>query len=302
MHAFDITILTDSLHLGIRQRTPHIEDILEEDRLVQSALENRGLRVNRINWDHPDVDWSDSRYIMFRSTWDYFNRFPEFENWLESVKNQTSMINPYPMVRWNLDKHYLLELAEKGIPIPPTSFIEKGKLQPLTELVAESGWKEIILKPVISGAARHTYRISADSCDQYEEVLRRLLAEEPMMIQEFQQGVLDKGEISFVVIGGTFTHAMLKKAKRGDFRVQDDFGGKLYPYAASEEEIAFAEEVVSSCRQQPLFARVDAIWDNHKRLVISELELIEPELWFRFNPAAAEILADTFINYDQKTH
>ncbi len=299
MHSFDITILTDSLHLGLRHRTPHIEDILEEDRLVQSALENRGLRVTRINWDHPDVDWSDSRYMMFRSTWDYFNRFPEFERWLERVKNQTAMINPYPMVRWNLDKHYLLDLAEKGIPVPPTRFLEKGILQSLNDLIAESGWNEIILKPVISGAARHTYRINTETCDQYEKVLQRLLAEEPMMIQEFQQQVLDKGEVSFVVIGGTFTHAMLKKAKRGDFRVQDDFGGTLYPYEASEEEIAFAEKVVSSCRQQPLFARVDAIWDNHNRLVISELELIEPELWFRFNPGAAEILADTFINYDQ---
>ncbi len=298
MHSFDITILTDSLHLGTQKRTPHIEDILEEDRLVQSALENRGLRVNRINWDHPEVDWSDSRYLMFRSTWDYFNRFPEFERWLESVKNQTSMINPYPVVRWNLDKHYLQELAEKGMPIPPTRFMEKGKARPLRDLLAESGWKELILKPVVSGAARHTYRISAETCDQYEEVFRRLLAKEPMMIQEFQQLVLDKGEVSFVVIGGTFTHAMLKKAKSGDFRVQDDFGGKLHPYKASREEIAFAEEVVSCCRQQPLFARVDAIWDNHKRLVISELELIEPELWFRFNPGAADILAETFINYD----
>jgi len=299
MHSFDITILTDSLHLGKLQRTPHIEDIMEEDRLVQSALEKRGLRVNRINWDHPEVDWSDCRYLMFRSTWDYFNRFPEFDRWLKSVKNQTAMINPYDMVRWNLDKHYLLELAEKGIPIPPTRFIEQGNLRSLKDLLAESGWKEIILKPVVSGAARHTYRISAEKCDQYEEVFRKLLAEEPMMIQEFQQQVLEKGEVSFVVIGGTFTHAILKKAKRGDFRVQDDFGGKLHPYQASEKEIAFAEAVVSRCRQQPLFARVDAIWDNHNQLVISELELIEPELWFRFNPEAAELLADTFISYDQ---
>jgi hypothetical protein len=102
-----------------------------------------------------------------------------------------------------------------------------------------------------------------------------------------------------VVIGGHFTHAMLKKARTGDFRVQDDFGGTLHPYVASQPEITFAEEVVSHCRQQPYYARVDAIWDNQNLLAISELELIEPELWFRFNPAAADRLADTFISYDQ---
>ncbi len=298
MHQFDITILTDSIHLGALKRTLHIENIMQEDRLVQTALEQRGLKVRRINWDHPEVDWSDTRYILFRSTWDYFDRFPEFDRWLESVKNQTSMLNPYETVRWNLDKHYLLELAEKGVHIPPTRFMEKGDQKPLKELTAETGWSEIILKPVVSGAARHTYRFTPGESARYEKVFRNLVVEEAMMIQEFQQQVTEKGEVSFVVIGGTFTHAILKKARSGDFRVQDDFGGTLHPYDPSEEEIAFAEAVVSHCRQQPLYARVDAIWDNLDQLAISELELIEPELWFRYNPDAANRLADTFISYD----
>ncbi|MEA3460581.1 MAG: hypothetical protein U9R49_01800 [Bacteroidota bacterium] len=300
MPSYDITILTDSLLLGKQQRTPHIEDIMLEDQLVQFALEKRGLKVRRINWDQQDVNWNDTRYILFRSTWDYFERFPEFDNWLERVKDQTSMINPYSMVRWNLDKHYLLDLAKKGVPIPPTRFMERGDLTPLKEICADTAWNEFILKPVVSGAARHTYRFKAGESDSYEQVLRNLLQEEAMMIQEFQHQVPEKGELSFVVIGGTCTHAMLKKAKIGDFRVQDDFGGTLHPYKASEEEIAFAEAVVSHCKEQPLYARVDAIWDNQDQLVISELELIEPELWFRFNPDAADRLADTFMGYDQK--
>ena len=286
MQQFDITILTDSTHLGILQRTPHMEGIIQEDQLIQSALEQRGLKVRRINWDHSELDWSDTRYIMFRSTWDYFDRFPEFNRRLENVKGQTSMLNPYDMVQWNLDKHYLLELAEQG------------EQKPLKELTAETGLSEIILKPVVSGAARHTYRFTPGESARYEKVFRNLVVEEAMMIQEFQQQVTEKGEVSFVVIGGTFTHAILKKARSGDFRVQDDFGGTLHPYDPSEEEIAFAEAVVSHCRQQPLYARVDAIWDNLDQLAISELELIEPELWFRYNPDAANRLADTFISYD----
>ncbi|MCD4711362.1 MAG: hypothetical protein K8R52_10995 [Bacteroidales bacterium] len=298
MQPFDITILTDSRYLGARQSAPYIQNIIQEDQLVQSALENRDLKVRRINWDHPEVDWSDTRYIMFRSTWDYFDRFPEFDRWLESVKGQTSMLNPYEIVRWNLDKHYLLELAEKGINIPPTRFMEKGDQKPLKELTGEADWSEIILKPVVSGASRHTYRFTPGESDKYEKVFRSLLVEEAMMIQEFQQQVPEKGEVSFVVIGGKFTHAILKKARIDDFRVQDDFGGTLHHYSPSEQEIAFAEKVVSHCEQQPLYARVDAIWDNQNQLAISELELIEPELWFRYNPDAANRLADTFISYD----
>ena len=44
----------------------------------------------------------------------------------------------------------------------------------------------------------------------------------------------------------------------------------------------------------PAYARVDVIWNNKSELVVSELELIEPELWFRLNPHAA-ILAK-YIN------
>ena len=299
MPLFDITILTDSWFLGKAQHNSHIERIMQEDHLVQRALEKRGLKVRRINWDDPEVDWSETRYILFRSTWDYFERFPEFENWLEGVKGQTSLLNPYDTVRWNLDKHYLLELATKGIHIPPTRFMEKGEKKSLTEFVAETGWNEIILKPVVSGAARHTYHFKPGESEYHEEIYHKLVRDEAMMIQEFQHQVPKKGELSLVVIGGKFTHAVLKKAKSGDFRVQDDFGGTLHSYDPSKEEIAFAERVVSNCEEQALYARVDAIWDNKNQLAISELELIEPELWFRFNPDAAEKLAETFIRYDQ---
>lgn len=299
MKPFDITILTDATFLGDQKRTPHIEGIIQEDQLVQLALEKRGKRVRRVSWDNPEVDWGDTRYVLFRSTWDYFDRYPEFDHWLEYIKNKTAMINPYKMVRWNLDKHYLMDLAEKGIHIPPSRFIEKGDQTPLSELCAETNWDEIILKPVVSGAARHTYRFAQNESASYEKIFRSLMLEESMMIQEFQQQVLLKGELSFVVIGGKFTHAMLKKARSGDFRVQDDFGGTLHSYEPSEEEITFAESVVSLCDQQPVYARVDAIWDNQNQLAISELELIEPELWFRFNPDAAERLAETIISYNQ---
>ena len=77
-----------------------------------------------------------------------------------------------------------------------------------------------------------------------------------------------------------------------EVRVQDDFGGTVHDYKASESEIAFAEQAVEACDPQPLYARVDAIWDNNNQLVVSELEMIEPELWFRKDDQAADKLAE----------
>ncbi|MFH0756283.1 MAG: hypothetical protein V2B15_03240 [Bacteroidota bacterium] len=296
MKSTQLTILTERRYVEPARVTPYIRNILDEDRLVRDALEKRGLKVARCSWDDPRVDWSDTEYILFRSTWDYFDRFPEFCVWLEKSKAKTSMLNPYEIIRWNLDKHYLEDLAKAQVHVPPTIFIESGNQATLTDWVVGPGWREVILKPVVSGAARHTYRFRAGESGQYETLFRKLIADEPMMIQEFQEKVLEKGELAFMVIGGKFTHAVVKKAKKGDFRVQDDFGGSVQHHDPAGHEILFAEQAVARCGYNPVYARVDAIWDNNGRMAVSELELIEPELWFRFNPEAADRLADHIIN------
>lgn len=89
----------------------------------------------------------------------------------------------------------------------------------------------------------------------------------------------------------TYTHGILKIAKEGDFRVQDDYGGTVHDYQATAEEIAYAEHAVKSCPEMPVYARVDVFLDNQNRLALAELELIEPELWFRNHPEAADELA-----------
>ncbi len=294
-HSIDVCILTGKQYVDPESKDPYILNVIKEDQLVRDELEIRGLRVERCIWDDPGFDWSDTAFVLFRSTWDYFDRFPEFSVWLDKISSLTRMINSQDIIRWNLDKRYLQELSASGINIPPTIFMEKGESGSLAEKVAQSHWKEVILKPVVSGAARHTYRFCSEDAEKHEAQYQQLISEEAMMIQEFQVEVPLRGEISFMVFDGHFTHAILKKAKEGDFRVQDDFGGTLHPYQPSSSEIEFAEQTVALCGHNPLYARVDAIRDNRGKMALSELELIEPELWFRFHPPAAGKLADAIV-------
>jgi len=291
MSLFDVVILTDSRYVAPSKPDIYTQNILDEDELVKKALERKGLRVGRTNWDNPQFDWSQTDHILFRTTWDYFDRFPEFDKWLQQVSTQTQLINPAELIRWNIDKHYLIDLQQAGIHIPPTYFIEPGDELGLAKHFLATSWSDVILKPAISGAARHTYRINTSNIAAHETIFKELIAQESMLLQEFQQQVVSKGEISLMVFGGKFSHAVLKKAKLGDFRVQDDFGGSVHTYQANTEEIAFAEKVVTACSSLPAYARVDVIWDNQDNLAVSELELIEPELWFRLHPPAADFLA-----------
>ncbi len=293
----DITLLTDQRYVNPSNPDWYVENILQEDRLLREALEQRGLKTNRINWDDPSYNWKDTRYALFRTTWDYFNRFTEFVEWLQKVRSQTCLINPYELILWNLDKHYLHDLHQRGIAIPPTRFLEPGDKRPLAEIVQSTGWSECILKPAVSGAARHTYRFHSTAAHEYENIFRKLIQNESMLLQQFQPSVLQKGEVALMFFDGKFTHAVLKRARPGDFRVQDDFGGTVHPCTPTPEEVALAEQVVSVCRPAPVYARVDIIWNNCGEPCVSELELIEPELWFRMYPPAAQQFADAVVKY-----
>ncbi|MBL7913560.1 MAG: hypothetical protein JNL49_00810 [Bacteroidia bacterium] len=292
---FDITLLTDKRYLQTKEDDWYNNNIITEDRFVADALSKKGLNVTRTNWDNPDFDWASTRFAMFRTTWDYFDRFEEFDAWMTKASKQTTFINPLPLIRWNIDKHYLADLEIKGIKIPPTIFVEPGSETTLQELIKNENWNKYILKPAISGAARHTYLFDKSNAVELESIFKELIANESMLVQEYQHQITEKGEVALMLMGGKFTHAVLKKAKAGDFRVQDDFGGTLHEFNPDKGMIEFAEKIVSYCPVTPSYARVDLIWSNTGDLCLSELELIEPELWFRKHPAAADVLADAIM-------
>lgn len=288
---YDFVVLTDDRYVAPTILDENVQNILTEDGLVLDALKANGHRVTRISWSDPEFNWGSTQTVIFRTTWDYFDRFEEWKEWLASTSKLTQMINPYALINWNMDKHYLRDLNDRGINIPATRYIEIGEETNLKALYHETGWTDCILKPCVSGASRHTYKLNIDTLQEHEEIFQTLIVKEAMMLQPFQKNVVEKGEVSLMVMGGEFTHAVLKVAKPGDFRVQDDFGGTVHLYDPSSEEIAFAEKAVAACDPQPTYARVDIIRDNSDQLALIELELIEPELWFRLKPESAQVLA-----------
>ena len=294
MAEFDILIATCDKYVAPKNITPYIQNVLTEDGLLISAFEKRGLNVVKKSWSDGSFDWSTTNKVLIRTTWDYFERFEEWKNWLLLVSQKTELINPVELIRWNMDKHYLGDLARRGINVPETHYIEMGTSTSLKELQSITGWEETILKPCVSGASRHTYKLNANNIEAHEAIFKKLIQHEVFMLQPFQHNI-SKGEISLMVMGGQFTHAVLKVAKPGDFRVQDDFGGTVQSYEPNAAEMDFAEKAVAACKPTPYLARVDIIRDNNNELAIIEIEMIEPELWFRLNPKAAEILAESIF-------
>ena len=295
----DIALLTDHRYTAevAAEGDWYLGNILADDRLLREALARRGLTSVRVDWADPSVDWSRFRCAVFRTTWDYFERFAEFTAWLDRLERQTCVCNPASVIRWNVDKHYLADLERRGVPVVPSQFLERASTRSLAEVLEEVGWDEAVIKPCVSGAARHTYRVNRRTAAEHQPILSKLLAEEAMIVQPFQADITRTGEDTLMVFGGRYSFSVRKVVRPGDFRVQDDFGGTVHRNEPTAEQVELAERAVAACSPVPVYGRVDMVRDNDGRLAVMEVELIEPELWLRYHPPAAETFADAVVKF-----
>lgn len=291
----NIGLLTQKEYVAPKQPNPYVKNILLEDDLIIKEFREYPVQLQRINWDNQQVNWKDFDALIFRTTWDYFHRFQEFWAWLEKVRTEVELINDFSLIKWNIHKFYLRSLKEQGITIPPTLFLQKEIDDSLDQLVKNSHWEKCILKPAISGSARHTYLIEGQPSKEVSAIYNRLIKEEDLLLQEYQPSIQTKGEASLMLYNGNYSHAILKRAKEGDFRVQDDFGGTVHDFQPSMEDIRFAEAVVEVCPSLPVYARVDIFWNEEGKTMLGELELIEPEMWFRTDARSAARYASAIM-------
>jgi len=132
---YDIVILTDSRYEKPETTDWYINQVILEDTLLLEALKEKGCTVIRKSWDAQDFDWASCNYAIFRTTWDYFDRYAEFFSWFEKTQKKLHFINAPELIYWNLDKHYLTDLKQQQINIPPTVFLEKGTQENLKTLL-----------------------------------------------------------------------------------------------------------------------------------------------------------------------
>jgi hypothetical protein len=254
------------------------------------ALRRRGAEVETPAWTDAGADWRSFDLVMVSSTWDYFRRVDEFRAWLRATAAATELRNGAGTIAWNLDKRYLGELESAGVPTIPTIWTEPGSEDEIERTVAELGWGDVILKPVVDLGAQRLARVEP-------QLVARLLRslDEPGMAQPFMPAVETEGELSLVHIGGTLTHAVRKVPARGDFRVQSQYGGSVERIDPPAEAAEIAAAAIAAAPGEPLYARADLIRDERGELRLIELELIEPNLFLGLDPGAAEALARALL-------
>lgn len=218
--------------------------------------------------------------------WGYQERSSDWSAALDAWEAaNVPMANPVPLMRWNTDKRYLFDLEARGVPVIPTVFTNALSETDLAETRIRFG-DTVIVKPPVSGGADGTYRLAF--VDHLPEDVRG----KPMLIQPMMAAIATEGEYSLFYFGGAFSHAILKVPSAGDFRVQEQFGGREISVEASAEARAVAEQALRAAPGEALYARIDMVRGADGGLRLMELELIEPSLFLSHAPDGGKLFAD----------
>lgn len=268
-----------------------IRELTDDDRPLLAELWKLGIKAEPTVWDDPSVDWKSFDAAVIRSTWDYHLSPAAFSAWLSRLeKLGLPLWNPAPVVRANADKSYLKELEAAGVSVVPTSWVAQGRRANLDELLAVRGWSDAVVKPVVSAGAFRTSRVKAgDPAGQ--AALEEVLAHSGAMVQAYLPEIAAEGEWSFVFLGGEFSHAVLKTPCAGDFRVQEDHGGRAARREPPRGLLVQAREALVAGPRPCLYARVDGVRRGSEFLLM-EVELTEPSLYLSQAAGAARLFAE----------
>ncbi|MGK0274685.1 MAG: glutathione synthase/RimK-type ligase-like ATP-grasp enzyme [Ilumatobacter sp.] len=269
---------------------------------LRRAFVDRNVPVEVADWDDASVDWARFDAVVLRSTWDYVDRFDEFIAWLDRIESLTRVVNGRRAIDWNIDKHYLAELAAVDVPIVPTTFVELGDTA--NGLDAERAvW---VVKPAIGAGSSGAKRCTRAEVDSHIVELHAL--GRTAMVQPYLDMIDVESETSLVFFndgaGLRYDHAFSKAAiltavegePNGRLIVEEEIGQRK----ATDEQIGLAERVLASSPVRavgPLaYARVDVV-PTSAGPVLMELELIEPSLYFSASDGSADRAASAWQRF-----
>ncbi len=250
-------------------------DLIDSERYLIKSLSENGVEALPVVWNDPTIVWSKFDGILVRTIWDYHQQHNRFLEWIDMLADLGIIVgNPKELLKWNSHKFYLHELAQKDISIPLTLFLSRGASA--HELKTE--WSDFIIKPAVSATAYQTFKLTPELLAQKKHEIASLLQQKDMLLQEYIPTISTAGEWSLVYFNKLYSHAVIKKASKGEYRVQAEFGGSYTQDIPDKSVIDFANSVLAQLELNCLYARVDIVVHEGSPMLM-ELELIEPELF-----------------------
>ena len=265
-------------------------DYQESDRLAAEILGSKGgaqgYDVAPAPWNGPMTPFREGDLTVIRSTWDYWKSAAAFDDWLAAL-DPARTINPPSLMRWNLNKRYLLELREKGAPTPDLRVVAPSA-EALQAAIRDLGLASAVVKPVVSAGGDGLVILGRDDHDTATETVAGWDCD--FIVQPLIPEIRTSGETSLIFFDGAFSHAVNKTPRDGTVLCQAEHGGRIALIDPDQELAALGARILSMLPEKPLYARVDLILGDSGPLLM-EVEAIEPELFLTSAPGSAERFA-----------
>lgn len=226
-----------------------------------------------------DADLSRHDLTIPLMAWGYHRKLAHWYSQLDRWEDSGArMINPLAVLRWNSDKSYLLDFAAKDVDIIPSILIDSAGANALGQARATFGIDRLVIKPVSSAGSDGTFLLGPGD-DFPEEIAGR-----KMLVQPVMDAIMTEGELSLFMLGGYYSHAIVKRPKNGDFRVQPQFGGMFDAIDPPPAARTLADAAMAASGHSIAYARVDMVADGKGEYALMEIELIEPFLFLERSP------------------
>ena len=266
-----------------RRADAHLFDIQLD--ILRRGFAPHGLTLTPVRWIDP-IAWTRFGAVLVNSAWDYQDRHEDFLATLDRIAALgVPVFNDPGAVRWNIRKTYLRELEARGVPVIPTLWPEAPTHDDIVHAMSAFGIEDVVLKRQVGGGARAQVRYTRANMPEAGSIMDR-----PGMIQPFIASIATEGEYSFLFVDDEFSHALVKRAKSGDYRIQEAYGGTSQAIDPTPADRAAAQAVLTALATPPLYARVDMVRGQAGELLLMELEVIEPFLFPKDGPHIGEML------------
>ena len=270
-----------------------------------AELARRGVSAEAAVWSDPSVDWSVYDLIVMRSPWDYSLRLAEFLEWLGSL-DAARVLNPPALIRWNLDKRYLLDLEAHGVSIVPTVVAST-----LAEVrtAAETIGGRIVIKPNVGAGSLGAHITRADDPKLDGYVAELLDAGKLVLVEPEIPEITADGERGLLFFDGEYSHTITKGRILGDDGGYHggEYNEDIHPATPTDAEIQLAAQCsraiaaiatergfASAASTTPLYARYDIVTGVSGPMVI-EAELFEPSYYVATAPGSLERVVDAMM-------
>lgn len=261
---------------------------------LKAKLENLHYQCELKAWQEIRVrHLAQNTLILPLAVWDYSLEYANFLHFLKELERaKISILNPSEILKMNADKSYLKILEEVNLPIIDSIIFKQNEEFDLSLIP----FQKAVIKPLV-GQSGYKVRFLEQKIPTKEEFPHGAL------IQPFIESVEELGEFCFIFFGGKFNYAIHRQTQK-DWRANSNYGVKIAPLKnPSKTHIDLALKALKALKSSNLlYARVDLLPQKNGNVLINEVELIEPSLYFDFHENALEIFIKNLLHFYLKAN